>query len=107
MHSFREYKALSVPIGGRNYTLYVADDDVKRRKGLANISFILPNEGMLFTYPQPVLHSFTMRETRFPLRIIFIDRDFQIVEEFDAQAHQKEEVKPRSDFQYVIEILGR
>jgi len=107
MHSFSDYKSIIVPIGGRNYILYVADDDDKRRKGLSKISHIGSNEGMLFTYPHPVLHSYTMRETRFPLRIIFIDQHFEIVDEFDAQAGQIEEVRPRSDFKFVIEILGR
>ncbi len=107
MHSFSDYKSIIVPIGGRNYILYVADDDDKRRKGLSKISHIGSNEGMLFTYPRPVLHSYTMRETRFPLRIIFIDQHFEIVDEFDARAGQIEEVRPRSDFKYVIEILGR
>ena len=107
MHSFSDYKSIIVPIGGRNYILYVADDDDKRRKGLSKISHIGSNEGMLFTYPHPVLHSYTMRETRFPLRIIFINQDFEIVDEFDGRAGQIEEVRPRSDFKYVIEILGR
>lgn len=106
MHSFEDYKSIVVPIGGRNYILYVADDDDKRRRGLSKISRIGSNEGMIFTYPHPVLHSYTMRETRFPLRIIFIDQNFEIVDEFDAAAGQIEEVRPRSDFKYVIEILG-
>ena len=107
MHSFSDYKSIIVPIGGRNYILYVADNDDKRRKGLSKISHIGSNEGMLFTYPHPVLHSYTMIETRFPLRIIFIDQHFEIVDEFDARAGQIEEVRPRSDFKFVIEILGQ
>ena len=50
MHLFPNYKTVNIPISGRNYTLYVADDFEKRRKGLANIPFIPRNKGMLFKY---------------------------------------------------------
>jgi len=107
MHLFPNYKTVSIPISGRNYTLYVADDFEKRRKGLANITFIPRNEGMLFKYDEPVCHAYTMEETQFPLKIMFFDADFNQVGSFDAKARQKEEVRPQSDFMYVIEILGR
>ena len=105
MHLFSNYETVNIPIDGRNYTLYVADDFEKRRKGLANIPFIPHNEGMLFKYKEPVCHAYTMEETRFPLRIMFFDSNFNQVGSFDTKAHQKEEVRPMSDFMYVIEIL--
>jgi uncharacterized membrane protein (UPF0127 family) len=48
-----------------------------------------------------------MEETHIPLRLIFIDDDFNIVSEMNAKAQQKEEVNPGVEFMYVIEILGR
>ncbi len=107
MHSFRDYKAVHVTIGGRTYVLYVADDHEKRCKGLSEIPHIGKSEGMLFTYDTPVCHAYTMEKTNFPLKIMFFDENFNPVGSFDAKAHQKEEVRPMSDFKYVIEILGR
>lgn len=107
MHNFDKYKKIQIIIGDRPYTLYVADDSEKRIKGLSKIPYIGKNEGMIFTYPEPVCHAYTMESTKFPLRIIFIDQDFNIVESFSAKAGQKEEVRPMSDFKYVIEILEK
>ena len=105
MYLFPNYETVNVPIGGRSYTLYVADDFEKRRKGLSNIPFIPRNEGMLFKYEEPVCHAYTMEETQFPLRIMFFDSGFNQVGSFNAKAYQKDEVRPTSDFMYVIEIL--
>ena len=48
-----------------------------------------------------------MENTHIPLRIIFINDNFNVVNEFNAKPYQKEEVNPEVDFMYVIEILGR
>ena len=106
MHDFKDYKTVQVPIGGRDYTLYVADDSEKRVKGLSDLNFLPQDEGMLFKYAEPVCHAYTMEKTNIPLKIIFIDEDFRVVGTFNAKARQKEEVRPTSDFKYVIEILG-
>jgi uncharacterized membrane protein (UPF0127 family) len=107
MHDFYQYKSIQVPIGGRRYTLYVADDREKRTKGLSGIRHLSSNEGMLFKHSGMGNRSYTMEETHIPLRLIFIDDDFNIVSEMNAKAQQKEEVNPGVDFMYVIEILGR
>tara|TARA_Y100000114_G_scaffold123583_1_gene119182 strand:+ start:817 stop:1140 length:324 start_codon:yes stop_codon:yes gene_type:complete len=107
MHDFYQYKSIQVPIGGRMYTLYVADDREKRTKGLSGIRYLSSNEGMLFKHSGMGNRSYTMEETHIPLHLIFIDDDFNIVSEMNAKAQQKEEVNPGVDFMYVIEILGR
>lgn len=107
MHDFYQYKSIQIPIGGRKYTLYVADDHEKRVKGLSNVRYLSSNEGMLFKHNGMGNRSYTMEETYVPLRLIFIDNDFNIVREMNAKPHQKEEVNPGVDFMYVIEILRR
>jgi uncharacterized membrane protein (UPF0127 family) len=107
MHLFNNYKSINVPIGGRKYILYIANDNEKRRKGLSGIPFINKNEGMIFIYDESVYHSYTMADMKFPLHIIFFDENFQPIDSFNTKAHQKEEVRPRSDFKYVIEILRK
>jgi uncharacterized membrane protein (UPF0127 family) len=104
MNNFEGYKTVKVPIGGNMRTLYVADDQEKRVKGLSEIRYMPRNMGMLFTYDEPVCNAFTMEKTNIPLRIIFIDEDFNVVKSVLAEAGQKEEVRPESDFKYVIEL---
>ena len=107
MHGFSQYKTIQIPIGGRVYTLYVADDDDKRVQGLSDIRHLSRSEGMFFKHNDMGCRSYTMENTHIPLRIIFIDEDFNIVNEIDAKPRQKEEVNPGVDFKYVIEILSR
>ena len=104
MNRFSQYKTVQVPISGKMYTLYVADDHEKRIKGLSKIPYMPKRMGMIFIYPEPVCHAFTMENTKIPLRIIFIDDNFEIIHTVDAKAGQKEEVRPMSDFKYVTEI---
>jgi uncharacterized protein len=107
MHAFDQYKTIQVPIGGRAYTLYVADDNEKRVQGLSDIRHLSRSEGMFFKHDKMGCRSYTMENTHIPLRIIFIDDSFNVVNEFNAKPRQKEEVNPEVDFMYVIEILGR
>ena len=48
-----------------------------------------------------------MENTHVPLRMIFIDENFNVVNEVDTKPLQRNEVNPEVDFMYVIEILGR
>jgi len=105
MYEFSNYKTVQIPIGGRVYTLYVADDREKRQKGLAGVPYIPTNEGMLFKHKTSVRNPYTMQDMKVPLRVIFLDEEFQVVGEFDTKPGQKEEVCPEADFMYVIEIL--
>ena len=79
----------------------------KRVKGLSGIRHLSKSEGMFFKHDKMGCRSYTMENTHIPLRIIFINDNFNVVNEFNAKPYQKEEVNPEVDFMYVIEILGR
>ena len=85
MHGFSQYKTIQIPIGGRVYTLYVADDNDKRVQGLSDIRHLSRSEGMFFKHNDMGCRSYTMENTHIPLRIIFIDEDFNIVNEIVEQ----------------------
>jgi uncharacterized membrane protein (UPF0127 family) len=107
MNDFNDYKSIQTPIGGRIYTLYVADEHEKRVKGLSGIRHLSKSEGMFFKHDKMGCRSYTMENTHVPLRMIFIDENFNIVNEVDTKPLQRNEVNPEVDFMYVIEILGR
>ena len=50
MNDFNDYKSIQTPIGGRIYTLYVADEHEKRVKGLSGIRHLSKSEGMFLTF---------------------------------------------------------
>ena len=104
MHDFNNYKKIKVPINGEEHTLHVADSNIKRTKGLSDLNHIPFKEGMLFVYSSPVQYSYTMENTNFPLQIIFISEDFEIIQQFSCKAKEKSEVCPWRPYKYVIEV---
>lgn len=100
---FRNYKKTRTLIKGNTYHLWVADTEAKKRQGLRGILCLPRHHGMIFTYNEPVRHSFTMVGVKIPLTIIFLDKNFQIVDIKKAKPGQQR-VEPSKDYCYVIEI---
>ena len=102
---FRKYKKIKTQIKGRGrYTLWVADTPTKKSVGLSRVKKLPKRHGMIFTYTEDVDHSFTMKNTRIPLEIIFLDVNFEIVDYFKCKPYEKKSVRPSSKYRYVIEI---
>tara|TARA_B100001093_G_scaffold485513_1_gene519933 strand:+ start:6801 stop:7130 length:330 start_codon:yes stop_codon:yes gene_type:complete len=102
---FKNYRKIKTNINGRGrYTLWVADTSAKKSNGLSNISLLPRKHGMIFIYNDDVQHSFTMKNTFIPLTIIFLDKDFNIIEAFKCKPHQKRSIVPSKKYRYVIEI---
>lgn len=74
-----DYKKIKINIKNKTYTLFIADTEDKRRKGLSNIASIKNDEGMLFIFEQPDYYSFWMKDMKFPLDFIFLN-DNKIVD---------------------------
>lgn len=63
---------MNVSINGVQLVIKLADDDVKRIKGLMNTPHLEHNTGMLFRWPSPEQRSFWMKDTSIPLDIAYI-----------------------------------
>lgn len=57
----------------------VADNFIKRSKGLKNRTDLPDQFGMLFTYPDEAIRTFWMKDTPLSLDIIFIDKNNEVV----------------------------
>jgi uncharacterized membrane protein (UPF0127 family) len=68
-----------VEIAGERFSVEIADDDASRAQGLMFRDELPADHGMLFIFPDERPRSFWMKNTRIPLDIIYIDRDFEIV----------------------------
>lgn len=76
--SFVTYRA-TVTVGGRTFSVEVAETQYLLEKGLSGHAPLSDSEGMLFVFSQPDNYGFWMKDMLFPLDIIWIDQDFKVV----------------------------
>jgi len=80
-----KYKTLL--IDKKEYKLEIADTPQKREKGLMERDFLPENEGMIFIFPKEGHYSIWMYKTKIPLKIIWLDSNWEVV-------HVEENVPP-------------
>lgn len=102
---FNNYKSIKQIISNKRYKLFIADTFHKKKKGLSGIAKIDKNCGMLFPYQEEIKNrSFTMKGVCFKLRIIFLDKDMNIVHQEKARPNQRKSIVCEKPSMYVIEI---
>lgn len=69
-----------VEVHGQRFTVEIADDDASRARGLMFRDHLPADHGMLFIWRQEAPRAFWMRNTRIPLDIIYLNRDFVVVD---------------------------
>lgn len=71
---------ITVYIGNKTYQVEEARSEEERKQGLKNQKQLAQNEGMLFYMPdEKQTYTFTMEGVAFPLDIIFINQDYEVV----------------------------
>lgn len=66
---------MRVQIQNKPYTLFVADTEEKKNKGLSGIVSLKDNQGMIFIFEKPDFYYFWMKDMRFPLDFIFLNEN--------------------------------
>ncbi|MBI4118654.1 MAG: DUF192 domain-containing protein [Parcubacteria group bacterium] len=86
------------------YTLWLGETELKvelaqsqgqRERGLSGRKSLPQNQGLLFVFEKPGLHSFWMREMRFDLDIIWLDKNYRVTD-------MAPDVKPESYPNYFV-----
>jgi hypothetical protein len=104
--SKRSFK--TVALGSGVFSLELADTPQKRALGLSGREKLDSDKGMLFVFEKEGRYSFWMKDMKFPLDIIWLDKNLKVVE-------IKENVQPESfpaaftsktKALYVIELNG-
>lgn len=83
----------------------IADDEYATQTGLMYRSSMDNSQGMLFVFPDTDDRSFYMKNTQFPLDIIFISEDKTIVSiQKNAQPMNETSLPSEAPAKYVLEI---
>lgn len=72
-------KSPSVELGGRTFSVEIADTQEEQALGLMFRDSMPADEGMLFIFPNEAPRSFWMKNTRIPLDIMYFDAELKMV----------------------------
>jgi uncharacterized membrane protein (UPF0127 family) len=101
------YATTAMKVGGKTYTLQIADTPEKQALGLGKRSNMQPREGMVFPYKTASKGlCFWMKDMNFSLDIIWLDSDKQIVhiEPSLSPSTYPQTYCPPKPSQYVVEL---
>jgi|SRR5690554_350671 len=83
----------------------IADNEYETATGLMYRSSMEPEQGMLFIFDDVAMRSFYMKNTQFPLDIIFLDEENRIVSfQKDAQPFNENGLTSKVPAKYVLEV---
>lgn len=88
-----------------NLDIEIAESDYETQTGLMYRESMEEKQGMLFIFPDVAMHSFYMKNTEFPLDIIFIDEDLEIASfQENAQPLDESGLSSQVPIKYVLEV---
>lgn len=95
-----------VIVGGDTILVDVADTPEARGQGLSGRDSLAPNAGMLFIFDEPLIPQFSMREMNFPIDIVWISEDLNVVAVTPTIATETypDVFKPPGPVKYVLEV---
>lgn len=92
-----------VHIGNSTYKCQVAKTEEQHRKGLMNVEYLAPDEGMLFEFKREGTQEFWMKDTPLELTQISINDDDEV--EYVYQATPNDETLiPFNNCKYLLEV---
>lgn len=96
-------KKVIVNIGNKTYNCQLATTDEQRQKGLMGVTYLAPDEGMLFEFSKEGTYEFWMKNTSLELTQISINDDDEV--EYVYQATPNDETLiPFNNCKYLLEV---
>lgn len=75
----QSHSTLSLRLPHETISLIVADTPMLRESGLSGVKYMPENTAMLFIFDKPDKYEFWMKEMKFPLDMIWLDKEYKIV----------------------------
>lgn len=91
-------------VGNETFVLEVARTGPQQEKGLMERDTLPPDHGMIFVFPVEQVLSFYMKNTRFPLDIVFLDSQGKVVSVHQMKAYDLSTTSSDAPAQYAIEL---
>ncbi len=95
---------VDVKIGQKTFHLEVARTEPQLDKGLMERDGMPPDHGMLFVFSEEREVGFWMKNTRFPLDILFLDHADRVVSIHQMKPYDRTTVPSDYPAQYAIEL---
>lgn len=87
------------------FDIEIAESDYETQTGLMYRKSMAEDRAMLFIFPDVAMHSFYMKNTEFPLDLIFIDDGLKVASlKQNAQPLDESGLSSQVPVQYVLEI---
>lgn len=97
-------RTVQMRLGGKEFTLEVADNAGAREIGLMNRDSMPANHGMIFVFASEQPLSFWMRNTRIPLDVIYVAASGKIVSIHQMQPFNTRGVPSAGPAKWAIEL---
>lgn len=95
---------VQMQLGGKKFTLEVADEPAERELGLMMRDSMPSDHGMIFVFPHEDRLSFWMKNTRIPLDIIYVDQGGKIVSIHQMRPYELLGTPSDAPAKYAIEL---
>jgi uncharacterized membrane protein (UPF0127 family) len=95
-----------IKLGSGIFNVSVAESDRERKIGLSGRESLSINEGLFFVFDREGKHSIWMKNMRFAIDIIWLDKSFEVVDIKENVLPESfpEVFSPRADALYVLEL---
>ncbi len=101
-----DYRQIAVHLGDTTVTADIADTEALRELGLSGRATLDEDRAMLFVFQSDALYSFWMKDMRFPIDMIWLAADKQVVhiERNAAPESYPSSFNPGTPARYVLEV---
>ncbi len=102
----RPVEKYSLSVDDKKIPLVIADTPELQEAGLSNRASLAPNSAMLFVFDKPDKYGFWMKDMKFNIDIIWLDKDAKVVhvEKNLSPDSYPDTFIPPEDSQYVLEV---
>jgi uncharacterized membrane protein (UPF0127 family) len=97
-------KIYEIDLKGETFKVAVASNEETRRKGLSGTPSLGNNKGLLFIFPEPTRPKMIMKDMKYGLDFIFLDKDWGVIQISTLKKEDKGFTAPAISCSMVLEI---